>query len=351
MKLKITILLVSFFAVGSLYAQVDRTPQLFGVLKTKYEVSTDDGFNNFSVRNSRMGIRGYAAEGVQYSILAEISSQGSLGLMDSYLSYKTGSFEFVAGQQAFSFNTEVTRGAGRNYFANRSFVAKFLTRYYGFDSKEEEYFVREVGSRDLGAQVKYTYGKNYPVSLTLGVFNGTGMSNPAWRTGMNLSSSIMFGRNDGFGGGVGYYGGKTTVGDRMDMWAVETRYAGERFHIAAEGGQRYLNEGGDKNVSTVGVIYGLYRFPINGCAMFKSIAPIARYDIGENLPFIASSGALESANAQRITAGLTFGLSEKELKTEIRLNYEHYLLKDTPSDHATNRLFHNKLVVEFFASF
>ena len=59
----------------------------------------------------------------------------------------------------------------------------------------------------------------------------------------------------------------------------------------------------------------------------------------------------ELFDANRITAGINLGFSTKLVRSEVRLNYEKYLLKERPSDFAVNKLLHDKFTLEIVASF
>lgn len=348
MKCRLTVFLVAIFGVLPLSAQVDNRPQPTGVAKVKYEADVTNGTQMFSVRNSRLGIKGNIGENVRYSVLAEVSTQGTIGLLDSYVGYRIGKFEIVAGQQPYYTSTEVTRGATGNYFANRSFIGKFLTRYY--DNDPENLNVRDLTARDLGVMLHYSFGKSVPFKAMLGLFNGSGMNNPQWKTGVNFAARLDVGGDQGFSGGVGGYAGKTTLDQMIIMASLGGRYRNGRLHVEMEGGLRHLDARGIDDMSVVAVAFGLYRFPIQN-KYVKSVAPLLRYDIGDNVKYLSAQKNLEAVSPQRITGGITVGFAEKELKAEIRLNYEHYIMNRKPQDFSNNPLFHNKIVLEFLAAF
>lgn len=342
-------LLACFFTAGfQAAAQETHKPEAYGVLKARYENDTAAGLNKFDIRNARIGFRGFATDNIRYALQIEAAPFGTIGVTDAYVGYKIGGFELVAGLQSYGLSAEVSRGAGRNYFANRSFVAKFLTQYY---SDGDNPILSSIGARDLGAMLTYRYaGLSVPFEVAFGLFNGSGSRIPHFRNGFNMAARLDVGSADGLGGSAGYYGGNSVYGERLDMWSASLRYHTHSLHVEAEAGRRYQGTG-ERDAATVGVIYALYRFFIPSCSFVKSIAPILRFDVGDNVKFIGGSGRLESFNAQRITAGITIGLDEREFRSEIRLNYEHYFVKDKPSDYDANSLLHNKFTVEFFTAF
>lgn len=342
-------ILLCFLVSGAyrISAQESYKPEVFGIIKAKYEVSEFDGQQWFSVRNSRLGIRGWANANIHYTVMIEAASQASLGLVYANIGYKVGGLEIILGQQSNHLGLEYTRGTGGNYFANRSLLNKFLTRYYTDDGKDP--VVGDIGTSDLGAMVRYRQDGVIPVEVMLGLFNGSGSTNPQFRRGANLLGRLIVGDDTGLAGSAGYYGGNSILGTRMDVWTAGLRYNEGPFRIEAEYGERKQKTDEEDTMRT-GVVFAQYRFPVVS-SLARSISPVLRYDFGDNVKFINKSGKLDAFTAQRITGGITIGLSEKELKSEIRINYEHYFLKNKPSDYKENQLLQNKFVIEFFVSF
>ena len=352
LRKKIILLSLFIFVSASASAQEIHKPEAYGVLKARFENDATAGLNAFGIRNARLGFRGFASDNIRYALQVEIAPFGTIGVTDAYIGYRLGDFELVAGLQSYGLSTEVSRGAGRNYFANRSFAAKFLTQYY-MDGGEPA--LSSIGSRDLGALVKYRY-TNWlvPFEVSLGIFNGSGSGTPHFRNGFNMAARLDVGPKEGLGGSAGYYVGTSVFGESLDMWSASLHYRTRKLHIEAEAGQRYQGPrgvGGDRDAATVGVVYAFYRFFMPSGSFVKSISPILRFDTGDNIKFIDDSGRLDSFTAHRVTAGITIGLDEREFRSEIRLNYEHYFMKDEPSDYDANTLLHNKFIIEFFTAF
>ena len=77
-----------------------------------------------------------------------------------------------------------------------------------------------------------------------------------------------------------------------------------------------------------------------------------RWDLGNGVDYLNSdTRRRELFDANRITAGINLGFSTKLVRSEVRLNYEKYLLKKRPSDFAVNKLLHDKFTLEIVASF
>lgn len=121
-------------ALGRGYAQetheeetISYRPEIFGAVKAKFETSLYDGSHRFNVRNSRMGVRGFASPNFKYAIQIDFSNEGKLSVLDSYVTYFSGGLEVTIGQQQYRFSTDLDRGPNSTIFSNRSFLSKYLT--------------------------------------------------------------------------------------------------------------------------------------------------------------------------------------------------------------------------------
>lgn len=351
------ILLFTLFLISvapQLAGQESKKPELFGVVKAKYEVSTNDGYSRFNVRNSRLGVKGFATDNLRYSLQMELNSQGNFNILDSYVAYRAGSFELSLGQQAYGFSTELSRGAAGNYFANYSFLGDYITRYYEVEDTGTGQIVSmgDIGPRDIGVLGKYKYSGDFWFSVSAGLFNGSGINNPVWNNSVNFTSHFEIGTNNGLSAAASYYTGRSPFGQKMQMWGVEARYIEGNVVAEAEFARRYLETPDGTDIASTGIIYALYRFMLPENQFARTVSPLVRLDMGDNIKFVSNgTRALERFDGQRITAGITVGLTEKLLKSEIRFNYEHYFLKNRPSDFTVNRMLHNKFSVEFFVAF
>jgi hypothetical protein len=332
------------------YAQESYTPRISGLVKARFESDTYDGHGRFGVRNARLGADGFATRNVYYNVHIELNALGSLTVLDSYVGYRLGNFDLILGQQSYKFSTELNRGAGSNYFANRSFVAKFISNYQGFDGS-----LYDMGPRDLGATLQYRGDWKIPVTFCVGTFNGAGLNNPVWNDGMNFVGRIDASLFDGMRVAGSYYGGKAPTASAMlpiEMWEVEAGYVRDRLIVEAEFARRYQKHSSGTDVTTLALVHAMYTFPLKSDAFAKSITPQLRWDYGDNIGFRnLATAAFDGFDAQRITAGICIGLSDKLLRTEIRFNYDFYILKERPGDFASNRLLHNKFTVEMFTRF
>ena len=350
--------------------EISYLPQVYGAVKVKMELSTINGEYRFNVRNSRIGVKGFVSPNMRYAVQVDFNNEGKISILDSYVTYFRKNFEFSLGQQQYKFSTDLDRGPSSNMFANRSFIAKYLTSYYGStlvgDATEE--YVKTIGSRDIGALARYGFQAGIPIRITIGAFNGSGSNNPEWSKSVNLSTRLDIGQRDGLGGAVSFYTGRTPLDvhvieangvkkeedftQKIRMWGGELHYVGERFLIEAEVAQRILFDKA-KDIITAAHIQGYYQFGLPKNSIAEHIAPIARWDTGHGIDFLnANTQMHDRFSANRMTIGVNFGLSPKLLKSELRLNYEKYFLgHHKPSDFAANKLLQDKFTIEVVASF
>lgn len=356
-------------------ASVSLKPKIDGAVKAKVEFSLYDGEYRFNVRNSRFGVSGNVSRHIGYRIQVDFNNEGKVSILDSYVGYKTGGFSLQLGQQQYHFSTDLDRGPSTNMFANRSFLAKYLTGYYGSElsGTGREMFVKTIGSRDLGVMATYDFRKYLPLKVYFGIFNGSGSNNPEWGNSANFVGRLEYGRQEGLRAAIGYYNGyaprhtevveKNGVGEevtvlrKMNMVGCELRYVSGDFFVEGEYARRYLKNAEGKNqVLTAALVHGYYKFRMQERSAVRYVSPIARWDMGNNVDYLNTvSRQREAFSANRITAGVNFGFGEKltgrSIRSELRLNYEKYLLKKRPSDFADNKLLQDKFTVEVVAVF
>lgn len=334
------------------------TPQLMGAVKVKFETSLDNAYYRFNVRNSRLGVKGNAARNLKYVSQIELNNEGKLTVLDAYATYSPFSFlDFTLGQQLNQFSTEVGRGPNSNMFANRSLLAKYTLNYYYLDGNK--YKFGSLGSRDIGLVTTFKYKLLVPAKTIVGLFNGTGINDPEWNKSINMNFRQEFGSNDGFKVAGSYYFGKLQNQFRTDMWDIEMRYCRDALTLESEFAQRTFRSF-ERQTSTAWVIQGYYDFKLPENKLAKSVLPLLRYDLANHLVYKADTGNKDeldpaniygSDNVSRITAGVNFRLTNKPAQSEIRFQYEHYIMKNKPADFKTNQLFHDKFSVEIVASF
>ncbi len=356
-----TLLFLSMLCTSSLLAQqtktetteseqesettVDLTPQLFGSVRAKYEQSTETSLHRFNVRNSRLGVKGNTSEHMSYQIQIDFNNEGSVSILDSYVTYNSGNFKFTLGQQQYHFNDDLDRGPSSSLFSNRSFLTKYLTTYYS-DST-----VKSIGSRDIGAIANYKLPTTLPISIMAGLMNGSGANNPEWTQSVNFIGRLTVGSKTGLQGAASYYTGTTAYAQDITMYGAELRYAGQDYLIESAFAERKLDQDGTQTI-TAAHVHGYYNFHIDKSSVIEYLAPHLRWDVGNGIEFInQQSYAVDRFDANRITVALNIGFAKKWIGSEIRLAYEDYIVGSSHSDSAVNPLLQDKYTIEFIASF
>ena len=356
--------------------EVSYVPRVDGAVKAKLEVSLYDGEYRFNVRNTRFGVSGNVSPNMFYRIQVDFNNEGKLNILDSYVGYRTGGLDIRLGQQQYHFSTELDRGPNTNIFANRSFLAKYLTSYYGSELSGTNIvnYVNTLGSRDLGLMTTYQFKKGLPMPIKLyfGIFNGSGINNPSWNKTVNLIGRVEVGTADAFRAAVSYYNGSAPrhqfvidrngtqveeyLNQKLNMIGTELHYVNGGFFIEGEFARRYLQTRieDDKlnTVMTAALVHSYYRFEMPHRFVLNYIAPMLRWDIGNNMDYLNTLTSLrETVDANRITVGVNFGFGKKLIHSELRLNYEKYFVGNQPDDFPSNKLLHDKFTLEVVAAF
>lgn len=345
-------------------------PEIFGAVKAKFETSLYDGSHRFNVRNSRFGVRGLASDRVKYVLQVDFNNEGKLSVLDSYIAYSHNNLEISLGQQQYHFTTDIDRGPNSNIFANRSFISKFLTTYYGsrLEGGSEKYFTGSIGSRDIGAIASYKLSQN-PLKFYFGVFNGSGTNNPEWNNKVNIIGRVEVGKKEsGIQAAVSHYNGNTSVDKKVGldedgislaeidftqkirMWGAELHYRGRNFAIESEYAQRRLRDEGLRLLHAAHIL-GYYQHWLDRPGVLKYISPVGRWDMGHNIEFLNKSGNIERFKTHRATLGVNFGFSGKVFGSELRFNFEKYIHDGKPSDYSRNPLLQDKITIEAVVSF
>ena len=353
--------------------EVSYVPKIDGAVKAKFELSTYDGEFRFNVRNSRFGVSGNVSRRMIYRMQVDFNNEGKVSILDAYAGYQTGRWDVRLGQQQYHLSTDLDRGPSSNMFANRSFLAKYLTSYYGSElvNGKPKDFVRTLGSRDLGVMATYALETRVPLKFFFGIFNGSGINNPEWGRSVNFVGRVEIGKAvpEGWRMALAYYDGSAPMHDRvidnmgvyeqvpfkqkMRIGVAEMCYRSGAFFIEGEYARRYLeNDVRKYQVMTASHIHTYYLFSMGPTCPLNHIAPIVRWDVGNGMDYLNTvTETVQTVNANRITAGVNFGFGKKFTRSEIRLNYEKYFLKNQPSDLSVNKLYQDKFTIEVVAAF
>jgi carbon monoxide dehydrogenase subunit G len=98
-----------------------------GCLKVKMETSTSNGNLRFSVRNSRVGVRGLFQDFLGYRLQLELNNRGQVTLLDVFGSIRSGGFTAILGQTIIPFENNYILSPSEMMFANRPFTSEYLS--------------------------------------------------------------------------------------------------------------------------------------------------------------------------------------------------------------------------------
>lgn len=298
------------------------------ILKAKYELDTENGKSRFSVRNSRIGLKGELASYMSYKLQIELSSEGDFNVLDLYGRFTPVSgLDITLGQCSVPVFNSYTISPGPLMFANRPFIGKYF-----------------ASTRDIGLNVLYTVKQEgFPLAVEAGVYNGSGINNPQWRKTPSYGGRLLFGSMKGFRSTVKVY--RTERDEEKDylLWGADIRYQSGNYKIEAEIMDRYNYF--DDTYLFSSYIQGAYTFACNS-RIIKGIEPAARWD-AMGYDFLN-----KGFGVNRITAGINFIFNMKPFDALVRVNYEQYFRRDTFIEFTeSDEMDNNKLTLEFLICF
>jgi hypothetical protein len=298
-------------------------PDIDGILKTKVEFDLNNSLMRFEVRNARFGVKGMINNYMSYKVELDLSDEGKMKMLDAYVRFTpVANLDFYMGQRKIPFSTDYMRNPAENFFANRSFLAKYIND----------------GMRDIGFYADYKFAGDFPVDVLLGAVNGTGNNNPQWISRPNLVGRISAGPEKGIRITQNLYFGEAQYKDHLAMFGEELRYTNGVFLIESEYIRRNWTDTLLFHVHDDGLfIHSYYNFALKN-KMICMITPTARWDV------IGNSVLGSKTEASRITLGVNVGFEPKQFYAEIRLNYENFLKSSLP-------VHTDKLTLEFIARF
>lgn len=113
------------------YAQdstnVHKLLQIGGTIRAKYEYQTSEEEGRFEVRNARINVSGDISPAISYKAEINLCDEGTIKMLDAYARIKPfKNFQFTIGQMKVQFTIDAHRSPHRQYFTNRSFMAKHV---------------------------------------------------------------------------------------------------------------------------------------------------------------------------------------------------------------------------------
>ena len=155
----------------------DYLPKVSGTIRGKMEYQTNEKESRFEVRTARVALDGFVTPIVNYKAEIDLSDEGQIKMLDAYAGVlPTKGVALRIGQMRVPFSIDAHRSPHKQYFANRSFIAK------------------QVGNvRDVGVYGSYTFDK-VPLVIEAGAFNGSGLTNQKnyWTKEFNFSAKAQY---------------------------------------------------------------------------------------------------------------------------------------------------------------
>ncbi len=309
-------------------------PDIHATVRAKYEYQPSTGQGRFEVRNARVGIEGKLFPWFGYKAEIDLSDEGKIRMLDAYVRFDpTRRLRFTVGQMRVPFTIDAHRSPHRQYFANRSFIAK------------------QVGNvRDVGAVASYTFFDRSPLTLEAGVFNGSGLTDQKdfWTSDYHFAfkAQTMLARRVNLTAGFQ----RAAAGDtKVDMYAFGGYYESGRWHAEGEYLRKRYVGGGFPPVDAVDAFVA-YRFPLRG--VLSSLSLLGRYDYMSD----HSRGGrdedgrlrVDDPERHRLTGGLTLSFGTAKLQADIRINYEQYFYRPGAIPLRSEQ---SKAVIEFVCHF
>jgi hypothetical protein len=286
--------------------------------------------SRFSVRNSRLGLKGKLANPVSYRLQVELSNSGKFDVLDLSATVKlTDGLDITFGQTGVPVYNSYIVSPGDIMFANRAFLGKYYT-----------------STRDIGVLASYSFlAKGIPVKTEFGVFNGFTINDPVWTNKLSYAARVQFGSMRGFRTTAKVYNYPLAEDKDYFIWGADVRYGQERYRLEAEVMNRHNRFDGVDRFSFY--IQAGYSFPLYGnTRLFKNITPVIRWDaIGEDIKE-------NDFDATRMTLGMDFGLTDEPFGSVLRVDYEHYLVdRPIPEFNRYEEMDSNKITVELLLRF
>lgn len=328
--------------------QADMLPKIHGTFRGKYEYQPEMEAGRFETRNARVGIEGKLPLHLSYKLQADLSDEGKMKMLDAYASlnpWKT--LNITVGQMRVPFTIDAHRGPGKQFFANRSFIAKLVGNV-----------------RDVGAKVGYEWEAPFKIIADAGVFGSSGIDEAqkdAWRSDLNYSARIQTFplKNVNFTASVQRFRCNKIEWAHYTSVDFGAYYSNKHVHVEGEYLRKHYENGICDDVNSFNFM-SIYRHKLNKC-FFNSMSYLLRWDYMDNHAdgkslYLDSDGEWDGtyrlkpnqAKRHRLTAGLTFHLKASPFNAELRLNYENYFYD---SDIAPKTAEQDKVVAELVVNF
>lgn len=307
-------------------------PTVSGTIRAKMEYQTNENESRFEVRTARIALDGFVTPIVNYKAEIDLSDEGKIKMLDAYAGVlPVEGLNLRLGQMRVPFSIDAHRSPHKQYFANRSFIAK------------------QVGNvRDVGFYAGYNFSK-MPLMLEAGAFNGSGLTNQKdyWTKKFNFSVKAQYPLPCGLTlqasvQKISPNNISTYLYDGGFTWQIG------RFTLEAEYMRKHYSNQAFSNVNAVDA-FVCYDQPLKKA--FRKISFLCRYDMMNDHSdgTIDDNGQMKLTDAQRqrVTGGITLSMAKK-MNADIRLNYEKYFYDNIALAKPSER---DKAVVELVVHF
>ena len=307
-------------------------PKISGTLRAKGEYQTRDKEGRFEVRNARVAFDGNVTPIVIYRAEVDLSDEGRIRMLDAYAGVlPVKGLTLRIGQMRVPFSIDAHRSPHKQFFANRSFIAK------------------QVGDvRDVGLCASYTLPKT-PLTIEGGLFNGSGLTDQKdyWTKNLNFSAKVQWKpvkmlTLQGSVQKISPTGGTVMLYDG----GVSFNHAG--VFLEAEYLRKHYKNNAYHAVNALNTM-AAYTLPLR--RVFDHLRFLTRFDMMDDHSrgALNDEGVLQTDDAarKRLTAGITLGFA-KRIAAELRLNYEKYFYDKGATMKTSER---DKVVMEMMIHF
>lgn len=284
-------------------------PRITGVIRTRYELATEDGMGRFQVRNARVQVQGNVGPIFSYYINTDFCDRGKVKILDAWGRASIGYGVAVQGGQFRQpFGMDSFRGPNNYLFTNRSFIGKNMCN------------VRAVGAK-IDWEMPFA-----PATLSAGIFSPHDMADHSdWTHQYDYAAKLTVKA----GPATLYTGVQSRIPDsvRVNFWNIGAQLAVDRFTFEGE----FMNEHytGHRHRPCKGwLVTADYALPLKG-RTWNQLSFQARFDGMTAYSNGKRDGAgqlvTNEPRRNRLTVGTTLSaILEKKLKTDVRLNFDKY---------------------------
>ncbi len=309
------------------------TATIYGMIRTRAEMSTETGDMRFSVRTGRVGVMGNVSRAISYKAELDLCDRGAVKVTDVWAKILLGrGFAIQTGQMRMPFSFGSTRAPWAYLFADRPFVDKQF-----------------IGPRNAGIKGCYN-SPVLPLTIEGGVFNSTSLTNHStWQKDLSYASKILYkvesvqliaGFESLHPGEVRINHVNAGVTWTSGRWMIEGEYIYKHYT------HDMFNEAHAYNIMAD------YGIPIH-TPDFNRLSFQARWDghtDNSNGTVIGDNGRLTLTDpaCNRITVGSTISYLQSKVKADIKLNYQHYFYHSGVSvDPSNDNMIIAELVIRF----